>query len=302
MNKSVGIEAAFSTRKKHLLEVRAGKQLLGFSVLTQKTHRAWKSGPTVLLPEYRGLGIGNAVRMSLKEYCAERGAQSIYCTCPATRPQVVAYLLNAGMQLQARLREHLSRGRDEFVFAQRIVASKPSQARERRFKMREQAGEVIVTRMRADDVGCKAAISFFVKNMATWYFAAGQRLERAVLSGMRAQERDARRYSAKSRLMFVARAADNKLLAVAVGTVKRSGMLKLNVVGRSGHSQVYESLLCEVVKATRQFRRLYITVPAGAGIVVEALTACGFVCEGALDAPFGGEDHVCLGLVRSRLT
>ena len=88
-----GVEAAFSTRAKHALEVWVGRVRIGYTVLTEKVHGSWKTGPTVLMDEYRGLGLGQAVRVHAVNYCQRRGARAIYCTCSASNGPVLSLSL-----------------------------------------------------------------------------------------------------------------------------------------------------------------------------------------------------------------
>src|SRR2546427_4303781 len=108
MEETVGLESAFSTKAKYVLEAVWRGHAIGFTVLTKKTYGAWKSGPTILLPEFRGFGFGQTLRKKIQEFCIKRRAIGIYCTCAESRPAVVSYLLTSGMMFQARLREHLS--------------------------------------------------------------------------------------------------------------------------------------------------------------------------------------------------
>ena len=105
------------TQRKEVLEVHdENTQQIGFTTLTYKVGGSIKTGPTVLFPEFRRRGFGQAVRKAIETYAVAAGARKIYCTCPDSDPQTVAYIMKAGFQIEAHLVQHYRVDRGELVF------------------------------------------------------------------------------------------------------------------------------------------------------------------------------------------
>src|SRR5574341_353365 len=112
----------FLTRKKEVLAIEAGKAgLIGFTTLTFKITGCAKSGPTILLPDFRGQGFGARARDAIERYCRSKRARKIYCTCPDNDVIVVRYLLRAGYRVEGHLINHYSRKNGEFVFGKMLT-------------------------------------------------------------------------------------------------------------------------------------------------------------------------------------
>ena len=295
LNEGVGLRAAFSTTAKHALEAHWGPHVIGYTVLTQKSFGAWKTGPSILLTEYRSLGLGQAVRHAIRKYCVEHGALSVYCTAADTKPTVVSYLLNSGMQFQARLREHLASDRDELVFAEQFkVRPAPPVITKRKLNR----GARIV-RLGAEGSQTQKAINFFLSMMPYWYFKPQQGLRESVLDGVRSFDEGSRRYSDKGRALFALRSSRGHYIAVALVTMKRSEMAKINLVSSVDSAKDQGRLLGTIVRQFSQLRRFYLTTPMSRLETIGAAISLGFAFEGILENPFGtGLDHACLGLVK----
>lgn len=291
---------AFSTRRKHVLTISWNKLPVGFTVLTEKVHGAWKSGPTVLFEEFRGLGLGRLVRGKIEDYCRSRGAWKLYCTCPSNDPRVLAYLMASGMKMEASLAEHLCRGRDELVLVRRLSNSRgPSVRRARARKRKFAITGVRVSRVGSAEFLGKIGVAFFCRMLPGWYFSPPNSLRTGILGTMADLERGESKYSAKGRMLFVCVAGSGRPMAAILCTVKRSQMLKLNIVSAVDHLGIFRKLLKTVLKDTTDFRRLYVTVPEHALHLRHVLSETGFSFEGVLRDAFGnGVNHVCFGMVR----
>lgn len=295
LREAVGLRAAFSTKGKHVLEAVWGDEVIGFTVLTEKWFGAWKSGPSILLPEYRGFGLGQVLRARIEDYCTARRAIGVYCTCSESKPQVVAYLLNSGMKFQARLREHLSAGRDELVFARKLVVRTSSRPTKRRHQL---SGRTSVTRLSVGHQNTDRVLRFFLTLMPDWYFRPPKTLRSAIAESMRSFEQGSRRYSDKARALYALVSDSGRPRAACLVTEKRSAMLKVNIVSDCDDVRALERLLRCVVRDAATSRRVYLTLPARELPAFAAASRVGFRLEGVLTDPFGvGIDHLCLGLV-----
>src|ERR1700722_1378663 len=282
-----GAVAAFSTIRKHVLEARWRRTIIGYTVLTEKKHGAWKSGPTIIAPEFRGLRFGSVLRNRIEEYCKRRGARAIYCTCSDAKPAVVSYLVNAGMQLQARLSGHLARDRDELVFAKQLSESVTKSRKWRGVTRPSRSTTVRVKRVVSAAAEVQKILAFTLKYLAAWYFRAEPSLLNAIATGMIAYERAEGNYSSKNRVLYGAFSGRGKILGVLLLTTKRSGMSKLNIVMSSDSERIATPLVRRVLRDFRTCRRLYVTVPCDRVDPLAAIDACGFKVEGILSDPFG---------------
>jgi hypothetical protein len=225
-----------------------------------------------------------------------RGARSIYCTCAETRPAVVSYLLNSGMLVQARLRSHLGDSRDELVFA--TYVGKRS-AKIPRLSWTPAPGRTIARRVMAGTRNCTEVIKFFVAAMPYWYFRPPKALASVIMESLKVYEAGDRAYSSKGRLLFAVMTASGRPAAAALLTLKRSQMVKINLVSVTRTERVIGQLLRSVLAATTGARRAYLTVPIVEHVTCSQILRAGFRFEGVLDDPFGtGLDHACFGLVR----
>jgi hypothetical protein len=300
LTKQTTESAAFSTRAKHVLQARWDKETIGFTVLTEKSYGAWKSGPTILVPLFRGLGLGQLLRKAIRQYCASHDAISIYCTCPADRPAVVSYLLAAGMQFQARLRQHLSRKRDELVLAQKLVRNRQPHRHSERVGRKASKAKFSAIRVKSTHPSFESVLRFFVMLMPAWYFLPGSDFLTAIRQSIMARQKGRTAYSAKGRTLHALLDVYGRPAAVALVTEKRSGMGKVNLVSRLSETNQLKRLLSTVMRHYAGCRRLYLTLPADQYPAVQAATSLGFRCEGVLTDPFGtGSDHICLGFVAS---
>ncbi|HEY1800308.1 MAG TPA: hypothetical protein VGG46_05170 [Terriglobales bacterium] len=114
--------SGFFTTSKEVLGIhKSNKSCIGFTTLTHKSGGCVKTGPTVLLPQYRSKGYGQATRKEIEDYVVRHKARKLYCTCPDTSIEVMRYLLAAGMRVEAHLANHYSTSHGEFVLGKLLT-------------------------------------------------------------------------------------------------------------------------------------------------------------------------------------
>jgi predicted transcriptional regulator len=115
--------SGFFTTKKEVLSVISGRNVcLGFTTLTYKSGGCVKTGPTILFPQHRSKGYGQATRRAIEEYVSVLNVRKLYCTCPETSEETTRYLLASGMRVEATLANHYSTTHNELVFGKLLVA------------------------------------------------------------------------------------------------------------------------------------------------------------------------------------
>jgi predicted transcriptional regulator len=114
--------AGFFTTKKEVLSINNARgACIGFTTLTYKSGGCVKTGPTILVPQHRSVGYGQATRRSIEEYVLRSNARKLYCTCPETSAETIRYLLASGMRIEAHLANHYSTTHNELVFGKLLV-------------------------------------------------------------------------------------------------------------------------------------------------------------------------------------
>ena len=296
-------DADFSSERKEVKAFVIGKLRVGYTVLTLKRHGAIKTGPTVFLPAFRGLGLGLIARQKIESYAKRAGFHSIYCTCPDSRPSVVAYLATSGMTICAILKNHLGSDRNEYVLVKQLEGS--SSLRTNSFKMAKAGNtkdrknlEIIEFKNNAGNLDEKLQArieKFLVRVSELCYFKLGKSDVVRVFNGLRNHEKFGEEPNSKSKRLFFARARNGQIIGVAVFTHKRSSMVKINWFSETDNP-ICLTAVFETVRVLTKSRRYYTTIGMGFPRTLLALVELGFGFEGRLPNPFGAGDHACLGL------
>lgn len=286
--------ASFSTSEKRVLAIYADSFVVGYTVVTVKKTKCFKTGPTVLVNSFRGMGIGSLIRKEVEKYASKLGAIKLYCTCPIDRPSIISYLLNSGMQMEAVLNKHLSSLRDELVFGKILHIPTIRPASITKFKSPDE-NAITIIQFSTHEKKQEHLTSFLLKYSPDCYFTLSSSDVASILEGVSNYERGERQYSSKPRLIYMAGNRGRSLLAVAVLTLKRSGMVKINMFLRGDDHRIADKLVDFVLKQVSA-RRFYLSLPVSFSGTALACVRLGFRFEGVLRTPFGGGDHFCLGI------
>lgn len=119
-----GVDSAgfFTVRKEVLSAYSVRGTCIGFTTLTFKSGGCVKTGPTILLKQFRGRGFGAATRRAIEERAQKYSCRKIYCTCPDNAEATIRYLLASGLRIEAHLERHYSIDHDELVFGKLLIA------------------------------------------------------------------------------------------------------------------------------------------------------------------------------------
>lgn len=286
-------DASFSTSEKRVLAIMADSFVIGYAVVTVKKTKCFKTGPTVLVKAFRGMGVGTLIRQEVEKYANKLGAIKLYCTCPINRPSIISYLLNSGMQLEAVLNKHLSTLRDELVFGKLLHAPIVRTNPTTKLKLTE-AETISISQFCSNEKQEEQLTSFLLKYSSVCYFALNASDVTSILEGASNYERGELKYSNKPRRIYIARNRGRTMLGAAVLTLKRSGMVKINLFLR-GDDHTTADKLIEFVLKNVDTRRFYLSLPVTFSSTALACVCRGFIFEGVLRVPFGAGDHFCLG-------
>jgi predicted transcriptional regulator/GNAT superfamily N-acetyltransferase len=273
----------FTTRKEVLAVENLRGRCIGFTTLTYKSGAAVKTGPTVLLPAYRGKGYGQAMRRAIEERARAAGARKVYCTSPDTAIDTVRYLLASGMRVEAHLARHYSQSHDELVFGKLLVADAGPE-------------DEVVTRSRrkgiiADPVAFRRKdLTSAFKEMfeQVWHpvtAAYAKRIVAEVLGRVRAPRANV--LPAKPKAMVCA-GSRGRCIAAVVLLPKRGGAVKGVLLRSTDHALTIEKLLKAATESAREagHRKFYFLHPVDDFSAVRLFRGLGFTLEGLLRAPY----------------
>ena len=268
------------SRRKHVLEVRDSGDLAGFTVLTEKAGGSLKTGPTVLLEEYRRVGIGLATRQAIHELARSLGFRKVYCTAPLDREDVVGYLLASGYRIEAHLMKRYHEGHDELVLGtvlDDLTAPAPDFIREvQAVSTVERLTTVDPEVSRLLQTECEQVIEGLDRG---W----GLRQVSTAAAWAKGRARGSRK-----RILFVGRGLTtvNALLC----TPKRGGSVKVTLATNTAHMESN----CRLVETALEFlsreatmRMVYTNVPIPDRDTYAAFIELGFRPEGILERPYG---------------
>lgn len=280
------IEGIF-TEKKVILEIYQNKNLVGFTTLTFKVGGAVKTGPTMLLEEYRSSAIGIQVREALHNFLKIYGSRKVYCTAPVNNNPATTYLLKSGYRLEAHLRKHYHDGHDEFVFGYLIDGQRSPTVD----FIRQIVPIVRFERLRRQDI----EVAGFLENSFSYSYCktdpqwARRQISLSAKTGSVATE------EFKPRRIYLGYA--NSLVACGLCLLKRGGSAKILLMTNTGHIDSLVRFIEYIERAVRRSRsfdarKFYTHVPVTDIDVTQAFYASGYRVEGILEQPYRSSDDL----------
>ena len=282
------------TLRKHLLEILYENRLAGFVVLTEKLGGSVKTGPTILMEEFRSAGVGKELRRTLHAALRRNGFRKVYCTAPLKNMPAVAYLSAAGYRIEAHLRRHYHTGHDELVFGYLLS------------KYRGPELEFIrpitpVAKFQRIDRKTQEVLSFLQEEMSGLYCQLPEdwaiRQVREAIAAAKGRSR-----GKKKRVIFAGFSTRPEVVALCV--LKRGGSAKVIVLTKTSHRSSLIDFILYVeksLKAARSYdvRKIYSHVPLTDTVTTESFLESGFSIEGVLERPYNDFSEM---LVLAKLT
>jgi len=286
-----GAADGYFTKKKTIWCLHDHRQFvpLGFTVVTEKRGGSIKFGPTVLIPERRGRGIGSAFRLLVESMYPE--ARKAYNTLPDDNPAALGYVLKAGYRVEAHLAGQYREEGGELVVGKLLKPATipPCQApvgQRIPGRLIVKDGNELVAETRWRIVGELLRDSY--DEVDSGFVDAIERTSRT----------NAVELSGKSKRLCVA-FRGHIPVGVLVATPKRGHALKCSpFVLASTDTEAFEQLLRCAYSAfpTRISRKTYIHVPYNHTWLIREARSRAFVVEGLLREPYRpGVDMLVLG-------
>lgn len=280
----------YFTTKKLLYSIKKDDALLGFTVLTEKIGNSVKTGPTILLKQYRGKSIGQLIRKKIEYEYYSKGFRKVYCTCNANAQEILQYLLRSGLRVEAHLKNQYKKGSSEFVLGkllkkQRKIFSPISREKIPIKKIKYSSDKTLIEIK-------KILLAHFHK----YYAKIDESFCDTLIKASYHTHQDS--YSKKGKTIFRFLDSKEKIIGLVICSPKRGGAVKLNPVLLTEH---YESLYKAFLKIEKFFSmqsrtKLYLSLLVNDLALIGFFNRMGFLIEGLLQEPYQeGIDMVQMG-------
>lgn len=281
----------YITERKDVLAIEWNEVVVGFTTLTYKRSGCVKTGPTILIPEFRHRGLGQSVRRAIESRVVDQKYRKIYCTCPDTASGTLRYLLKSGLRVEAHLERHYSRDHGELILGKFVAVESGAVRHKRKYVTKK---GVIKPLTRA---AIKSVATAYARMFSQTFFDIPkanilEMLTRALKPG--------RGYADKPRFFSYANAGRD-VVAIATAIPKRGGAMRLVVLRDTADVPTIRGLIENVMTraAEKGVRKITTTVPLEDVLVTEILIAADFRNEGILRSPYRPGQDV---LLMSRFT
>jgi predicted transcriptional regulator/RimJ/RimL family protein N-acetyltransferase len=273
----------FTARKQVLSIMRAGERV-GFTTITWKNGGCAKTGPTILESKFRGQGLGRAARRAVELLAGHAGYRKIYCTCADDAYDVIQYLLDAGMKVEAHLDRQYSGDHGELIFGKFLVADEYYGARvRRRGSFRGKVLDISsIEKGRLRD----SMVELFSQD----WTPIDETFADRVLAGALTKGKPDARDKAKR---IVCMGDSKRIYAMTILLPKRGGAVKALLCTATEHKGTLQQMIEEVSRLSCGWnsRKVYFLHPLLDSSVVAVLRESRFQLEGILKAPYKpGED------------
>ncbi len=272
------------TLRRMVWSVKAGNNLAGFLVMTEKRGGSVKLGPMVMVKRFRKRGIGSSALRVLFSHYGRLGFRKVYATIPATNVAVTRLLETSGFVREATLKQHYSTLHNEVVFGTFIGTLSSRATRDPRISVHPSRN--IDPRLH----------EFVLSEFGADYDELDETFTSNLLS---ANDRSPLwDYNQKPRKLFWLHPDQNRA-ALVVAAPKRGGAVKLGPVGGA------VDLVSSLIEQTENFffesgrRKLYALVPTSKVELISLLLGLGYEKEGTLREPYRpGVDNAVLSKVK----
>jgi predicted transcriptional regulator/GNAT superfamily N-acetyltransferase len=268
------------TLRKEVLEIVAGSGThIGYTTLTYKIGGSVKTGPTILLPRYRGKGYGAATRRAIERHASANGIRKLYCTCPDNDENVLSYLLRSGYRVEAHLPAQYRVSNGELVLGSLLKpADTPASV-----LLRKESVACTVTD--AEGLNRVMLADFISQQLNYAGFPVGDAGAKAMAAA--AISKDKKSYEDKPLQVFCLmdkRACHGLLVLIP----KRGGAVKAICACSTSDPESIRSLLARGERQARDQarRKIYILQPQNDPVLTEILRGAGYRAEGNLREPY----------------
>jgi predicted transcriptional regulator/RimJ/RimL family protein N-acetyltransferase len=279
-------EHGIFTVRKEVLEIRDGKELIGFTTLTYKFGNSVKTGPTILIKKYQAHGFGQATRIAIEKHVRAQGYRKLYCTCPDNDFTVLRYLLAAGYRVEAHLRSHYKVENGEFVLGRLLNAS-----------LVKNAGRIFSSQLATVVEGSAIDNDRLATAVLDILQFGGFPIDDRIASGIVRNSRRARDVPYEDKpLQIVTLTVKKKILAIALCVPKRGGSVKLVLSSRTSDVRSLSALIDQVETDAKDAarRKVFALFSLEDVHLAKVLGSKGYEVEGVLREPYKPGVDCCI--------
>lgn len=272
--------AGFFTTRKEVLSINSDRNVcIGFTTLTYKSGGCVKTGPTILLPQYRSRGYGQAARKAIEEHVVKLNARKLYCTCPETSEETTRYLLASGMRVEAHLANHYSTTHNELVFGKLLVTD------ENKTSFVSPPAGIACEITDPNSFDRSQLVHDFKEMFERIWPPVSDRFVRELLR-QSVEEKATRHHEKPKRLVCVGKGG--RAYGAVVLLPKRGGAVKGLLLRHTNDRETIRKMLDGALEMVTQLagRKLYFLHPIVDAETIVLLKSYGFQAEGLLLAPY----------------
>ena len=271
--------AGFFTERKQVLSIMRKGTRIGFTTITWKSNGCAKTGPTIIERKHRRKGLGRAARRALELRIRAAGYRKIYCTSADDAHEVIGYLLDSGMKIEAHLDRQYSAEHGELVFGKFLVADEyVAKKVPKRASLRGNLLDIkSIPKERLRD----AIVKLFSRD---WLPIDAAFADRILKSALAKGKPDAREKAKR----IVCAGTNGEITSMIIMLPKRGGAVKALLCSATDEKKTLLKLVEEVVHVSCGWgsRKVYFLHPLLDSPVVTALKEAQFQMEGFLKAPY----------------
>jgi predicted transcriptional regulator/GNAT superfamily N-acetyltransferase len=276
--------SGFFTERKDVFSIWNRKQRIGFTTITWKNTGCAKTGPTIIESESQGRGYGRATRRAIEAMARAAGCRKVYCTFADNATEIISYLLDSEMKIEAHLDRQYSAEHGELVFGKFLIADEYQGTRAMKRSARK--GELLDLRRVNRSLLKTSLVSLF---SGAWTSVDEAFADRILKSAAGTGKPDPRNKS--KRLVCVG--TPDEIVGLTVLLPKRGGAVKALLCASTNDPETLRLMITEVCRLSCGWgsRKIYFLHPLLDGVVVKILRESQFQMEGFLRAPYRpGED------------
>lgn len=280
----------YFTTKKFLYAAKQNNKLLGFTVLTEKIGNSVKTGPTILLHNYRRKSFGQLIRKKIEYDYFAKGFRKLYCTCNASADIILQYLLRSGLRVEAHLQNQYKKGSSEFVLGKLLK-------KQRKVFSTISREKVAINKIKYQSDNTLSEIKItLLDNFEKYYAKIDESFCENLIKATRHSKKES--YSKKGKTIFRFYDIKGRIIGIVICSPKRGGAVKLNPILLTEH---YESLYKVFLKIEKHFfqqsrSKLYLSLLVNDLSLIGFFNRMGFIIEGLLQEPYkDGVDMVQMG-------
>lgn len=268
----------YFTSKKQLYSIKSNFRLIGFIVLTEKLGNSIKTGPTILLPEFRHKGLGSIIRTKIENEYRSKGFRKIYCTCNALDNSIVKYLLRSEMRIEAHLFNHYKLNHSELIFGK--LLNSQQKVNSKFLRSRSKAINVEIFKNKDHHEISEFLISHFSKS----YFIIDESFTQRLF---KIHKKSTNNYAIKPKIIFYSKTNYGRIMTVAICSPKRGGSIKLTYITYTNNTESFNVTIKEIISYFKeQKRKIFTTIAIKDYQLIESFENIGFIKEGLLLEPY----------------